>query len=148
HSQLRVLSEEDRSIAEIMERLNQYICDSVEYGQFITMFYGRLEVATGRLEYVNAGHDAPYLFDASGQLHLLEANNKLIGIDPHARYPSDQAQLEPGSLFVLYTDGYVEATNAAGEYFGDTFMATLREMRNESSVRQIRRSINRELLRF
>jgi sigma-B regulation protein RsbU (phosphoserine phosphatase) len=82
---------------------------------FITAILGRVEAATGAVEYVNAGHPAPVLL-RGGQAIPVEAGHSLpLGVEPDETYPVQH--IEPhrdlhGAL--LYTDGLVDATDAAG----------------------------------
>jgi sigma-B regulation protein RsbU (phosphoserine phosphatase) len=89
-------------------------------GMFVTLFYGVLDAGRGRLVYVNAGHNPPLLFRAASETFTeLPATGIAVGVDVDAAYRADEAELGPGDLLVLYTDGITEAENPAGEMFGE-----------------------------
>jgi serine phosphatase RsbU (regulator of sigma subunit) len=75
---------------------------------FITLLYGTLDAATGRLQFVNAGHLPAVLVDADGSSALVDADAGVpLGVPGHGRVESDVV-LQPGSLLLLFTDGLVE----------------------------------------
>jgi len=85
--------------------------------RFLTLFLGVL-TPDGRLEYCNAGQNPPLLF-SRGSTARLEVGGTLIGAFPHATFERGRAQLLPGDILVLYSDGVTEAENTAGEEFGE-----------------------------
>ncbi len=85
---------------------------------FVTLFYGVLDVATGRLRYCNAGHNPPYLLRAGGGRSSLKATGIPIGIEDEAGYRCAEIVLAPGDTLFLFSDGITEAFDAAGNEFG------------------------------
>lgn len=87
---------------------------------FITLFYGVLDPASGRLAYVNAGHNPPLLVSRGATSIRETAEGSLpIGILPNQDYTITQARLEPGDCLVAFSDGITEAMSPEGEPFGD-----------------------------
>lgn len=104
--------------SQAVSNLNKGFHDVTDEERYVTLFYGRLDVAQGLLEYTNAGHLPPLLLHAAtGELEWLQAGGTVIGLFPAAEYVCGQVRLKPGDTLVLYTDGVTEATNAAGEEF-------------------------------
>jgi len=98
---------------------NKQLYRSTEPSKFATLFYGILDPAVGRLEYVNGGHDAPLLFRKnSSEPDLLHSTGLLLGVLEETEYLMESVTLQPGDVLVLFTDGITEAMNAAGEEFG------------------------------
>ena len=85
---------------------------------FVTLFYGVLDVATGRLRYCNAGHNPPYLLRAGGGRSSLKATGIPLGIEEEAGYCCAEIVLAPGDMLFLFSDGITEAFDAAGNEFG------------------------------
>jgi sigma-B regulation protein RsbU (phosphoserine phosphatase) len=83
----------------------------------VTCFYGELDPATGRLTYVNAGHNSPYLYDGDCR-RTLDATAVVLGMIEGMPFPEASAELRAGSRLLLYTDGITEAENRTGEQFG------------------------------
>ena len=80
-SSLHTLVQEPLPLVEVVRRLNHYCCaHSLEGRRFTTAVLAQLDPATGVLEYVNAGHNAPYLRRADGRLEALEASGLPLGI--------------------------------------------------------------------
>ena len=98
----------------IVEAMNERICEGNDNCMFVTLFIGVLDLTTGRLNYCNAGHEAPYL-----QGKLLPCDSNLpVGVMPGLPYSEQTAEIAPGMILFLYTDGLTEAENAQHELFG------------------------------
>ena len=102
------------SAVEIVETMNRNLCEEYTGGEFVTMFVGFLDLNSGRLDYCNAGHEAPLV---SGRL-LDVKRNLPVGVLSDWSYEGEQTQLKPGDMLFLYTDGLSEAKNNAGELLG------------------------------
>lgn len=104
-------------LAAATARINRVVCENTEATAFITFFWGVLDTATGRLRYVNAGHNPPRLVRADGAVEPLEAGGLILGVLPHVRYEEGETALAPGDLLALYTDGVTEALSPADEEY-------------------------------
>ena len=86
---------------------------------FVTLFFGILDLHSGRLSYCNAGHDAPVIIGPDGNVKLLEVmSNMSLAIDSGFEYVQQEVALKPGTTLFLYTDGLTEAENQAQDLFG------------------------------
>jgi sigma-B regulation protein RsbU (phosphoserine phosphatase) len=109
-------------IASVFTTLNSRLCEKNQEGYFVTAFAGILDTATGRLEYVDAGHNPPYVksdaINPDGGFHELpcEANFVLGGLEGVA-YVSRATTLRKGDFLFVYTDGVTEAMNEELELF-------------------------------
>ena len=102
----------------VTQRVNAYVCDRSTPDKYATLFYCLLE-ADGRLVFVNAGHNPPYLVQPNGDIQPLSSDCLPIGMFPFAQYKENTVTLEPGATLVMYTDGVTEAYNPADEMFGE-----------------------------
>ncbi len=84
---------------------------------FATLFFGILEPDTGRLTYINAGHEAPLLLGSQGIAQVLGTTGPAVGFMSNSRYEQATVQIERGTTLLAYTDGVTEARNAAGELY-------------------------------
>ena len=109
------------SAAVVVDRMNHNLSEEYTTGYFVTMFVGILDLATGRLDYCNAGHEPPIM---AGQPLSVKINLP-VGALSDWNYEGQQAQLHPGDMLFLYTDGISEAQNAAGEQFGRKYVKQL-----------------------
>ncbi len=117
---LRTLAELPTSLLELVGRLNQYVCAQNVGGlRFTTAFLAEMEPATGRLTYVNAGHNWPVLRRASGAIERLEIGGLPLGIRPHAPYECGITSLAASDLLLIFTDGLAEAEDEKEQEFGE-----------------------------
>ncbi len=107
------------SPAESIASANRLICGKSPNAMFTSLVYMQLEPASGRVTYVNAGHNPPLYYQAAtGRLERLTRTGMVLGIEPSAPYMEMALTLEPGDFILLYTDGLTDAINAAEEAFG------------------------------
>ena len=120
HAAVRIESQNGASVGEVMREINRYMQENSPADKFLTLFYGKLDPETGRLEYSNAGHPPPLVARQSGEVISLEAGGLPIGIFPEVAFEQQRIALEPGDTLVLYTDGIREAIGEDGEEFGES----------------------------
>jgi sigma-B regulation protein RsbU (phosphoserine phosphatase) len=109
----------------LCSRLNSLVCHNTAADRFITFFYARLDGPAGLLHYANAGHNAPILLHADGSHERLQAGGGVLGVFPRQKFASGGARLAAGDRLILYTDGVTEASDAAGEEFGEVRLLCL-----------------------
>jgi len=95
--------------------LNRTLCSTGSRRTFLSLFYALLDPASGRLEHVGAGHPFPLLLRRSGEIEELGQGGLPLGLRQTLAPATGEATLAPGDVLVLFTDGLVEATDAAGE---------------------------------
>ena len=107
------------SIGAVLEQANSEIARDNPGTMFVTAFAGILDVETGALEFCSAGHEQPWLIHSDGSQERLEGEGgpPLCLLDEFP-FPSDQAQMQPGDVLVVVTDGVTEAQNISGDLFG------------------------------
>ena len=85
---------------------------------FVTVFAGILELDTGALVYASAGHDAPYVLRGNAApLRLETEGGPPLGTLDEFDFPVDRAQLRPGDVILLYTDGVTEAKDKTAAFY-------------------------------
>lgn len=100
----------------IASAINKYLCHK-NVGKYATMLLIRLH-PNGLLEYINCGHIQPRLCSHRG-VSRLEAANLPVGLLGDAEYTAGASQLSPGQSVILVSDGFTEAENRKGEFFGE-----------------------------
>jgi phosphoserine phosphatase RsbU/P len=93
-----------------------YACSPAD--RYATLFYGVFDEDARTLHYVNAGQNPAVVISRSGDVIWLEASAPPVGLFAEAAYQAQAVLLCPGDLIVAYTDGFVEATDSAGEEWG------------------------------
>lgn len=119
---------------EVLESVNRQICANNPEEMFVTVWYGCLDLETGKLTASNAGHEYPVLKKAGESFELIKDKHGLVvgGMDG-VKYSQYELQMDPGAKLFLYTDGVAEATNAENELFGtERMISALRIMENDS----------------
>lgn len=140
HSALHLLLDQAGFGPELFERLNRHVLESSASNKFITLFLAVLDPASGRLDYLNAGHNPALLLrrgpagDGTAapptEVEELGATGLPIGVLPGSRFQARSAILGPGDLLCIYSDGITEAESPADEEFGTArLLALLREQR-------------------
>ena len=128
-----------------MSKVNYLLWESIERNQFVTAFYGILDATNRTLSYSNAGHSPPLLMKADGTERFEERGGVPLGMFRDSRYYEYFETIEPGEVFVLYTDGVTEAMNSSDEeYERDRLVAAVRECRH-LPAREMIDFIHREL---
>jgi len=97
---------------------NTYIATTHERsGMFATMFFGVLDPSTGRVYYLNCGHEAPLILGAGGIEQKLTPTGPALGLDEDHQFAINRVVIPSGSTLFLYTDGAADAQNTEGDYF-------------------------------
>jgi serine phosphatase RsbU (regulator of sigma subunit) len=112
---------------ETLRAINEFLFEDLDRAElFITMFYLRFEAATGRLAFANAGHPPPIVWRAASETcERLDAEGLILGVRKEIRFEEKRAELHPGDLLLLFTDGVTEAENPEGGFFGEERLFTL-----------------------
>lgn len=106
--------------ASVMTLANRELCKDNETMMFVTVFFAELNLTTGEIIYVNAGHFPPCLYE-SGKFSFLSAKKKhmMLGADEDATYIAHSLTLKPNDMLFLYTDGVTEAMNNNKELYSE-----------------------------
>ena len=110
-------------LPDIAQQVNAAIAAQFGASQFATATLVRLDLDTGRLRWINAGHPAPLILRGSSLVHPPPCPpSRPLGLQD-AKPDSCQTRLEPGDRLLLYTDGITEARSPDGEFFGEQRLA-------------------------
>jgi len=122
---LRAHARDLSTLDEIVARTNQAMCRDTLSNEFATAFFGVIDPRTLRLEYVNAGHDPPFVVHtttegrpAAADVTRLASGGMALGVDERQRYELGSISLEPGDVVLAFTDGLTEAMSFEQERFG------------------------------
>lgn len=117
------------NVDEVFTRANDTLCEHNDANMFVTAWMGILNLRTGLMTYVNAGHNPPLMRRNDGQFAYLKspAGFVLAGWEGF-QYRRQELQLAPGDQLYLYTDGVTEATDLQESLFGEEkLLAALNE---------------------
>ena len=125
-SLLRAAAREETSPSRTVELVNRLLTPDMNPGMFVTLVYFMLNLKTHEVELVRAGHNTPFLFSArQGKLQRIQPRGIALGLARQgtlfeSELKSQRFVLETGDVLVTYSDGVVEAKNAAGEDYTET----------------------------
>ncbi len=137
------------SLAEVMAHVNNRLCEGNDQMMFVTVFFGVLDLQTGRFDYVNAGHNPPLVMRCDNEATYLVPEgkpDKPLGVMEDLTYHQATLNLAAGDMIFFYTDGVTEATNEAAELYGEERLkADLTRAGNEAPVKEILADIGASL---
>lgn len=121
---IRLAADGCGDLGQMAARINDQLFEATDAVRFATLFLGRLDPATGQLEYVNAGHNPPLLL-AGDTVELLPSSGPPVGMLPEMAYGERQATLPDGAQLLLFTDGVTEAQRDDEQMYGDERLVDL-----------------------
>jgi serine phosphatase RsbU (regulator of sigma subunit) len=108
----------ERDLARLVDDLDHEMGGEQPLAPYYTLFLGVLEGDSGRLRYVNAGHNTQFLLGRDGRTESLESSGRPPGLYPGGGYEERAVVLAEADALFLFTDGLVEAEDESGEPFG------------------------------
>jgi len=103
----------------ILDNCNSELYDDfTEVSMFATVFVGQIEPKNNQLVYANAGHSPVIYCPVKGEPRMLEADGTAMGVLPTSLSEDHTITMNKGDVLVVATDGFSEAENTAGEFFG------------------------------
>jgi len=121
HSEMRP----DGDLGLLGAKLSDFVLKSSPINDFITFFWGELEVSSGRIRFINAGHPAPIVCAPGRPPRTMNGTGLALGMLPGASYEVGRDVLAAGETWVLYTDGITESRRPDGEEYGPERLAAL-----------------------
>ena len=117
---IKDLAESGLELPEVFATANKKLCENNDAGMFVTAWMGILDLKTGLLKFVNAGHNPPLVRQADGEFVYLKARSGMVlaGMDG-VKYRLNELKLSPGDRIFLYTDGVTEATDENNRLYGE-----------------------------
>ena len=111
-----------RDIAAAFTEANRELCRNNSANMFLTAWGGVLDLETGVVAFVNAGHNPPVKVGKSVEW-LADKSGTVMAFMDCVKYTPRLAHLAPGNVLFLYTDGVTEAMDRKGELFGEERLA-------------------------
>lgn len=142
---LRIRARESATIRQALEQANRDLHEELRRTAFVTAFYARIDRTTRKLTYARAGHPLPLLRRASGPIEELNTKGLPLGVDEGKRFGSGleegSADLAPGDVILLYTDGVIEAGESGHEFGLKQLRETLQTAPAEEPAEKILRHV-------
>lgn len=137
----------DRSLAEFMTRLSDFLFSVSLPTQFATAAMFRMEEE--RLVYANAAHPPFLLYQrAKGRTAVLEQPSNLLGAMPHMPFEEETIIVAPGDTLFVYTDGLTDRVNANGDFYSIDRVAKVLERSRDADLSTVYDSIYSDVSAF
>jgi sigma-B regulation protein RsbU (phosphoserine phosphatase) len=139
----------DKKPAPVFETVNNQLNDGNDENMFVTAWMGLLEIKTGKLIYVNAGHTNPLIKQAGKDYRPLKSKpGFVLGGLENIKYEELETKLQHGDKLFLYTDGITEAMNKEEELFGELKLQQIINERGTESLKETCDYIHRRIKTF
>ena len=146
---LKTISATPGTLIELVSRMNRYACSNSQNGRrFTTAFIAEYDPAIRSLNYVNAGHNNPMLRRQSGVIERLPIGGVPLGIMEDAKFELGTVTLQIGDWLVIFTDGVIEAENAAQQEYGEERLTAMIHSGMRLTPAELLNSIMIDLDRF
>ena len=134
---------------DIAGQVNRMLCENNKQDMFVTAWIGILELSTGRITAVNAGHEYPAILRPDGKFELFEDDHCFVlGGMKRAVYRQYEFTLPRGSTLFLYTDGVTEATDAEDKMFGEGMLVEALNKYPDASLKELLEGVRSEIGSF
>lgn len=122
----------------VLEKVNNQLCENNEAEMFVTVWLGILEISTGKMRCVNAGHEFPAIKRKDGQWELYKDKHGFVvaGME-NAKYKEYELQFNPGDKLFVYTDGVAEATDSNNVLYGTDRMIDALNRAKDKPVKEL-----------
>ena len=139
----------NRDLGQVFTAVNNLLCEANSEGLFITAFEGVLDLVTGEFNFVNAGHEMPFIYNADGKFasYKLRPGFVLAGMED-MKYRAGSMMLNPGDKIFQYTDGVTEATDCDNQLYGMTRLGNILNQVHDQSPQQILAAVKRDIDAF
>jgi sigma-B regulation protein RsbU (phosphoserine phosphatase) len=115
----------------LMTTLNYQLFRSTPPEKYATMFLGCYDATVRELKYCNAGHLPPIMLTGNGGFSRLETSGTVVGLFDGATYDESTIAMQPGDIFVAFSDGVTEPENESGEFGEDRLIELIQEHRHK-----------------
>ena len=138
-------------VCALMANLNRLVYESSTEERYATFFYGHFDCSTRELTYVNGGHHPPLVLRGSGppgKLLKLDVGGPPVGLLPDSSYERGTLQVGPGDVIVAFSDGIIEAMNAADLEWGEGRLLAAIQANQQRAASDLIRSIMASVDRY
>ncbi len=142
--------------ADVFTKVNHLLCEGNEDDMFVTAWLGILDTETGKLTYVNAGHNPPLLRLAENSEdglngtyeYLNERPGFVLGGMDGLRYRQRERYIKPGDSLFLYTDGATEAKNTEECFYGTERLKRFLNCHRRDEPRRLLEGVREDIRTF
>jgi phosphoserine phosphatase RsbU/P len=146
---LKNVAAENLSPHEILYKVNNILAMDNDACMFATVFCGILDTDTGELEFANAGHNPPLLYQGDQGIEFLNVDQGFVlGPIQDSKFTTQEIKLNRGSTLFLYTDGVTEAMNPRQEFFFEGRLKDSLSKSKDLAIIDIVQALRKEISAF
>lgn len=139
----------DENLSQVVEKVNNLAYERNKEELFVTVWLGKLNLKTGKLSYVNAGHSQPLVKHYSNNFEYLDTRpNLVIGGMEDIKYREYEIDLNAGDMIFLYTDGITEANDNYNEFYGENRLKEIINKNKNEKLNDIIVEVNNDIDKF
>ena len=136
------------SLVDAVKNVNNILTINNDENLFVTSFIGVIDFKNNKINYVNAGHERPYIISQGQIIKLDGTSNFVLGGMEDIDYIEDSAEFNTGDILFMFTDGLNESINHSNEEFGYDNIVKVLEENKDSNVDEIIIKMNQALKDF
>lgn len=143
---IRSLSETGNSLKEVFETVNNQLCEGNEAEMFVTAWMGVVNLETGAMSCINAGHEYPAIMRKDGEFELFnDPHRPPLGAMEDMKYVEYDLKLEKGDMLFVYTDGIPEAINESVVQYDTDRMIDALNKAKDGSVENLLKAVGKDV---
>ena len=146
-STIRAIVPDCNSLVELGEKINRIFCRDSLPKLFASLVYIELDITSGNIKILNAGH-LPPLIIRNNTIERLKKTSPALGLIPNAIFNEQTADIHPGDSLIIYSDGLTEAMNEEGNFFGEKKLEELLSKNSNLSSEKLGEKILSEISFF
>ena len=132
-----------------IEKVNDILCEDNGMEMFVTVWLGIIDLKSGVMKYVNAGHENPAVKRADGSYEIVvERHDLVVGAMDGIAFHEHEIILNPGDQLFVYTDGVTEATDALYKLFGESRTIEALDKHSSEPITEMLNSVKGEIDSF
>ena len=146
---IRSLAEGGLEPAMVFEKVNEELCEGNDINMFVTAWMGIMDLKTGKMKCINAGHEYPALMQGGGAFEIFKDKHRPpLGAMEDRTFEEYELQLEPGDILFVYTDGVAEAINSAEEQYGTDRMLNILDANRDAAMTELLADVQADIDAF
>jgi len=146
---LKTLTQSGIGIDKVFYTANNNLCKGNEAGMFVTAWQATIDLDTGLMQFVNAGHNPPLVMHKGGKYEFLRTKpNLVLASFEDYNFHHGEYTLEPGDTIFLYTDGVTESINDKTEQYGEKRLLKILNSKKYKDCASVVKSVVNDLGKF
>lgn len=146
---IKSLLETGMDIGEAYTEANKRLCDGNDAQMFVTAWGAVVDLSTGVVNYVNAGHNPPLIKRGNNKFEYLHSKaGFVLGGFMSFHYEKQSFNIEPGDMIYLYTDGVTEANNVNKDLYSESKLEMIINHDNYSNAREVCEAVRKDVSKF